>query len=73
LQLTNLTFKHYLQYHFIREAVEDGKIEVKYIPTDNNVSDIFTKPLPRPKFVKFVEMLGLRKLETGRADAKSKP
>src|ERR1700678_1296436 len=58
---------------YLCEVVEDGKIEVKYIPTDNNVSDIFTKPLPRPKFVKFVEMLGLRKLETGRADAKSKP
>jgi hypothetical protein len=62
-----------LRYHFIREAVEDGKIEVKYVPTDDNVSDIFTKPLPRPKFAKFVEMLGLRKLEIGKADAKSKP
>ena len=52
-----------LRYHFIREAVEDGKIQVKYVPTDENVSDIFTKPLPRPKFSRFVEMLGLRKLE----------
>ena len=52
-----------LRYHFIREAVEDGKIIVKYVPTDENVSDIFTKPLARPKFAKFVEMLGLRKLD----------
>ena len=52
-----------LQYHFICEAVEDGKILVKYILTDENVSDIFTKPLARPKFAKFVEMLGLRKLD----------
>jgi hypothetical protein len=49
-----------LRYHFIREAVEDGKINVKYVPTDDNVSDIFTKPLPRPKFQRFVELLGLR-------------
>ena len=49
-----------LRYHFIREAVEDGKIIVSYIPTDENVSDIFTKALARPKFQKFVEMLGLR-------------
>jgi hypothetical protein len=49
-----------LRYHFIREAVEDGKINVKYVPTDDNVSDIFTKPLPRPKFQHFVELLGLR-------------
>ena len=52
-----------LRYHFIREAVEDGKIIVNYIPTNENVSDIFTKPLARPKFAKFVEMLGLRKLD----------
>ena len=34
-----------IRYHFIHEAVEDGKIQVEYIPTDNNVVDIFTKPL----------------------------
>ena len=49
-----------LRYHFIREAVEDGKICVKYIPTDDNVSDIFTKPLPRPRFQRLVELLGMR-------------
>ena len=32
-------------YYFICGAVEDTKIEVKYIPMDNNVSDIFMKPL----------------------------
>jgi len=37
-----------LRYHFIREAVEDGKINVKYIPTSENVADIFTKPLAKP-------------------------
>ena len=50
-----------LQYHFIHDAVEDDKIQVKYVPTDDNVSNIFTKPLPRPKFTKFVESLGLRR------------
>ena len=52
-----------LWYHFIREAVKDNKITVNYIPTDENVSDIFTKALPRPKFVCFVETLGLKKLK----------
>jgi hypothetical protein len=51
-----------LRYHFIREAVEDNKIEISYIPTDENVSDIFTKALARPKFVRFVERLGLGEL-----------
>ena len=51
-----------LQYHFICEAVEDGRINVKYVPTDDNVSDIFTKALPRPKFQQMVELLRLRRL-----------
>ena len=56
-----------LRYHFIREAVEDGKIQVKYVLMDDNVSDIFTKPLPRPKFTKFVESLGLRRSDNTKA------
>ena len=66
----NARMKHInLRYHFIREAVEDGKIQVKYVPMDNNVSNIFTKPLPRPKFAKFVELLGLRRSD----DTQTKP
>ena len=42
--------------------MEDGKISVKYVPTDSNVLDIFTKALPKPKLQKMVEMLGLRRL-----------
>ena len=49
-----------LRFHFIREAVQDEKIAVSYIPTDENVSDVLTKALARPKFQRFVEMLGLR-------------
>ena len=49
-----------IRYHFICEAVEDGKIQVEYIPTDDNVVDIFTKPLAKMKFHHFIELLGLR-------------
>lgn len=72
-----------LRYHFIREAVEDGKICVKYIPTDENVSDTFTKALPRLKFQKMVEILGpgdgvdvardSLRVEPAMVNAKSKP
>ena len=49
-----------MRYHFIREAVEDGKVAVQYIPTGDNVSDIFTKPLAKAKFRELTELLGLR-------------
>jgi hypothetical protein len=48
-----------LQYHFIHEAVEDKKIKMKYAPTSENITDIFTKVLPKLKFAEFVQKLGL--------------
>ena len=52
-----------LRHHFIREAVEEEKIKVTYISTEENVADIFMKVLARPKFVGFIEKLGLRDKE----------
>ena len=46
-------------YHFICEVVEDGKVTVQYIPTGDNVSDIFTKLLAKEKFQELAELLGL--------------
>ena len=60
----HLRTKHIdVRYHFIREAVEDGKVSVVYIPTDDNPADIFTKPLAKTKFRRFVELLGLRPID----------
>ena len=48
-----------VQYHFIWEAVKDGKVSVVSIPTDENLADIFLKALVKVKFLQFVELLGL--------------
>ena len=48
-----------IQYHFIQEAVENKKISIKYVPTDENMADIFTKPLPKAKFCHSIKLLGL--------------
>ena len=37
-------------YHFIRECVEDKKIEITFIQTDDQLADMFTKALGRLKF-----------------------
>ena len=49
----------------MREAIENDKINIKYILTEENVADIFTKALAslRPKFIWFVEMLELWELK----------
>ena len=52
-----------LRFHFIREVVEDNKLLITYVPTEENMADIFTKALVRPKFKGFVERLGLREVK----------
>ena len=49
-----------IRYHYIRELIEDKKVKVFYISTDENPADLFTKNLGRIKFLKFRGMLGLR-------------
>ena len=50
-----------IQYHFIRQHVESGTIELTYCATHEMTADIFTKPLPRPQFEKHFSGLGLAK------------
>ena len=52
--------KHlYIQYHYIRNCVQDKEISVMPISTHDNVADILTKPLPKPIYQKFVLMMNL--------------
>lgn len=48
-----------VQYHFVNENYEKGNIEVVKIESENNIADIFTKALPKAKYLKFREMLKL--------------
>ena len=41
-----------VKFHFIRDQQEKGDIDVSYVETENQLADIFTKPLPEPRFVK---------------------
>ena len=39
-----------INYHFIQDLVEDKVVRLKFIHTDNQNADIFTKPLDGPQF-----------------------
>ena len=49
-----------IQYHFIREKVELGEIELKYMATEDMIADALTKPLLAPKFAKLIHAMNLR-------------
>ncbi|KAL8109061.1 hypothetical protein AgCh_025234 [Apium graveolens] len=48
-----------IKYHFIREHVEAGIVELIFVPTDQQVADIFTKPLYEATFTRLVNELGI--------------
>ena len=46
-------------YHYLRDMVKKGAIRLQYIPTDDKIADVFTKPLSMMKFVYFRDKLGM--------------
>jgi hypothetical protein len=46
-------------YHFVRENIQSNEIDVLYCNTNDNVVDIFTKPLGKAKFVIYRDIIGI--------------
>ncbi|GJR37161.1 retrovirus-related pol polyprotein from transposon TNT 1-94 [Tanacetum coccineum] len=51
-----------VRYHFIKEHVEKGMIELYFVKTDYQLTDLFTKSLPVNRFNYLVRRLGMRSL-----------
>ncbi|KAF2306341.1 hypothetical protein GH714_016833 [Hevea brasiliensis] len=52
--------KHFnIKLFFLRDVQKEGSVVLKYCKTDDNVADIFTKPLERSKFEFLREKLGV--------------
>jgi len=54
-----------LRYHFIRQYVQEGVIKPYYISTHENIADIFTKNLPKDKFLELRQAMGLTQRASG--------
>jgi hypothetical protein len=48
-----------LRYHMIRQYIDQGLIDLKFIEGSNNPADMLTKNLPRESFLKCRSQLGL--------------
>ncbi|GJZ35726.1 hypothetical protein Tco_0581543 [Tanacetum coccineum] len=51
-----------VRYHFIKEQVENGIVELYFVWTEYQLADIFTKPLPRERFNFLIDKLGMRSM-----------
>jgi hypothetical protein len=46
-----------IQYHFVREKIESAEVDVQHIPSCEMIADCLTKPLPKPLFEKFRDLM----------------
>nr|GEW72726.1 hypothetical protein [Tanacetum cinerariifolium] len=61
-----------VRYHFIKEHVEKGTIELCFVKTDNQLADLFTKALLVYHFNYLVCLLGMRSLSPQELDRLAK-
>lgn len=49
-----------VRFHFLRDLIKDGVLELKHCRTDEQVADIMTKPLKLEVFERLRGLLGVR-------------
>ena len=52
-----------IKYHYIRDMVQRGAVNLLYVAMDNQIADVLMKPLARVKFEYFREKLGVLQIE----------
>ena len=57
-----------LRFHFIRECIEEGRVDIEHISTDGQLADVLTKSLGRVKFLEMRLKLGVMEVSSGRQD-----
>ncbi|GJS79269.1 retrovirus-related pol polyprotein from transposon TNT 1-94 [Tanacetum coccineum] len=53
-----------IRYHFIRDHILKGDIELHFIPTQYQLADIFTKPLDEPTYKRLIVELGMLNIDS---------
>ncbi|GJY77191.1 retrovirus-related pol polyprotein from transposon TNT 1-94 [Tanacetum coccineum] len=51
-----------VRYHFIKEQVKNGVVELYFVWTEYQLADIFTKALPRERFEFLINKLGIKSM-----------
>jgi hypothetical protein len=48
-----------MDFHFVRERVAEGALQVKFISSSDRLADVFTKPATREMLAQFKSNLNL--------------
>ena len=48
-----------VRFHFIREHVKEGNVELKHVASKDQAADIFTKPLSKEIFDRGKKLIGM--------------
>ena len=51
------------RFHFIRESISKKEVQLKYVKSQDQVADIFTKPLKFEDFARLRARLGLTRIQ----------
>lgn len=50
---------HY-KYHYIKDTIQNGVVELRYLPTQDMLADVLTKPVPKPKHIYCSNNMGIK-------------
>ncbi len=55
--------KHFaMDYHWICDSVQLGELDVRYIASEDNLADIFTKSVPKPRATELLRRMGMTRV-----------
>jgi hypothetical protein len=49
-----------IRHHYIRDLIRSGEIAIDYVPSAENLADLFTKPLPRDLHHRLLDALNIK-------------
>ena len=52
-----------IKYHYTKDMVQRGAVELQYVGTNEQIADVLMKPLAKVKFEYFRENLGVLQIE----------
>ena len=48
-----------IKHHFIRDYVQNGTMDLQFVPTDDQLANVFTKPLTEERLILLRSQLGM--------------